>query len=143
MDTLSLPGLPLERPRGRGKFKIDHSERSRASRRSPEHTAIQGAYGGENRSLSEPANHRAAGIVDAEIAELSAELVPEDIGARIGGHLVDFDRGAIGVDGDPADLDDRSTGRDLKPLRLGRQRHPRADVLTERAGAWPRSARRA
>jgi hypothetical protein len=79
-------------------------------------------------------SHRTAGIADAEIAELSAEFVPEDVGARVGGHLVDFDRGALGVERDPADLDHRGPGRDPEAIRLGRQRHPGADVLTEPRG---------
>lgn len=85
-------------------------------------------------ALSQSASQRIAGIVEAEAAELSAEFVPEDVGARVGGHLVDFDRGAIGIDRDPAYLDDRGPGRDLEPFRLGRQRHPGADVLAESRG---------
>src|ERR1700722_9727260 len=84
--------------------------------------------------ISPPARHRTAGIVDAEIAQLSAKFVPEDVGARVGGHLVDLDRAAIGVDRNPADLDDRGPGRDLEALRLGWQWHPGADVLAESHG---------
>jgi hypothetical protein len=95
----------------------------------------KGAGDAESRTLSRPASHRTAGIVDAETAaQLSVEFVPEHVGARVGGHLVDFDRDAVGVERDPADFDDRGPGRDLKAVRLGWQWHPGADVLPESRG---------
>jgi hypothetical protein len=51
-------------------------------------------------------------------------------GAGVGGHLVDLDREAIGINRDPADLDDRGPRRDLEAVRLGWQWHPGAECGT-------------
>jgi hypothetical protein len=69
-------------------------------------------------------------------AQLGAEFVPENVGAGVGGHFVDFDRSAIGIERNPADFDDRGPGRDLEAVRLGWQwhRHRPAHVGDPSAG---------
>jgi hypothetical protein len=74
---------------------------------------------------------------------LSAEFVPEDVGARVGGHLVDFDGGASGIERDPADFDHRvPAGIYRRPTSDGSGIRERRSSRN-RAGAWPRSDRRA
>lgn len=62
---------------------------------------------------------------------LAVELGAEDIGAPVGGHLVDLDGGLIGVKGDAADVHDWRPWRDRQALGLPWARHPGPEVLTE------------
>src|SRR6202044_2174699 len=58
----------------RDKFKIDHSERSRASRLSGERTPCKWQTTRRAVPLSYPASYQAAGIGDAEIAQVKRRI---------------------------------------------------------------------
>jgi hypothetical protein len=69
---------------------------------------VQRACDPENRTSLTTGELSDRGIIDVEIAQRG------DIGARVGGHLIDFDRSAIDIERDPADQDDQGTSRGLK-----------------------------
>src|SRR6266536_513034 len=59
------------------------------------------------------------------------EVIAEDIGAGVGGHLVDFDRAAVVRVGRPGDLHDRGARRELQPVGLFGLGHSRSEVFAE------------